>query len=333
MTHSIKVRNVEQALSAGFWWLKTAGVPEASRNGPVIVSPEPVVTEYTYPEERVVFNTTRDANPVFHLLEALWMLAGADNVGFLTPYNERMKEYAEDDGIIWGAYGQRWRHAGGMDQIHEVTELLREDPTSRRAVIAMWLPEKDLGAPKRDVPCNTHIYFDCRPKNGFPCLNMTVCCRSNDALWGAYGANAVHFSMLQELIATDLGVRMGVYRQFSNNFHAYPSVPQAAAFLSSPPESPNAYPHQVVYMLLPHEKSSDFEQDCIDLVAGRSDGVCRTSFFHRVVLPLKHAYDVRRAGGAYIPLLEQVADCDWKQAFIEWAARRAAPKGELNGRE
>ena len=32
-------------------------------------------------------------------------------------------------------------------------------------------------------------------------LCMTVCNRSNDMLWGAYGANVVHMSMLQEFVA------------------------------------------------------------------------------------------------------------------------------------
>jgi hypothetical protein len=50
---------------------------------------------------------------------------------------------------------------------------------------------------------------------------MTVCCRSNDMLWGAYGANAVHMSVLQEYVATMVGVEMGEYRQVSDSFHIY----------------------------------------------------------------------------------------------------------------
>ena len=50
---------------------------------------------------------------------------------------------------------------------------------------------------------------------------MTVCNRSNDLIWGACGANAVHMSFLQEYIATMVGVEMGTYTQFSNNLHAY----------------------------------------------------------------------------------------------------------------
>jgi hypothetical protein len=40
-------------------------------------------------------------------------------------------------------------------------------------------------------------------------------------LWGAYGANVVHMSMLQEYMATALGIGIGTYRQLSDSFHVY----------------------------------------------------------------------------------------------------------------
>jgi hypothetical protein len=56
-----------------------------------------------------------------------------------------------------------------------------------------------------------------------PVLDLTVCCRSNDAIWGAHGANAVHFSVLQEYLAARIGVGVGTMYQWSNNYHAYES--------------------------------------------------------------------------------------------------------------
>jgi hypothetical protein len=46
----------------------------------VLVSQTPVVTCYSAPTQRVLFSPMRDANPFFHLMEALWMLAGRDDV-------------------------------------------------------------------------------------------------------------------------------------------------------------------------------------------------------------------------------------------------------------
>ena len=319
MSHVIRARNVEQAMGEGFAWLKVAGTTEESRNGPVRVAPGPVITEYLHPTERVVFNPVRDANPVFHLLESLWMLAGENDVRFLLPYNARMAAYAEPDYTVNGAYGHRWRSHFGVDQLVRVAEELKARPNSRQAVIAMWDPATDASPAWLDRPCNTHIYFDLRGGK----LNMTVCCRSNDALWGAYGANAVHFSILQELLALELCAPVGAYRQMSNNLHAYTTVPVAAAFLDHPPEHDGAYPHTVIPLLLPHERMEDFLRDCHALVLHNCDRGVITSFFHRVVMPLKDSYDLRRGGSAsWRYSLASVPDCDWKTAYTEWAGRR-----------
>jgi hypothetical protein len=61
-------------------------------------------------------------------------------------------------------------------------------------------------------------------------LNITVTNRSNDAVWGCYGANAVQFSVLQEYLAARLGVRVGVYRQVSDSLHVYVEGEAGAAW-------------------------------------------------------------------------------------------------------
>jgi hypothetical protein len=183
----------------------------------------------------------------------------------------------------------------------------------------MWAAVADLGLDWKDRPCNTHVYFDAR--GGV--LNMTVCCRSNDALWGAYGANAVHFSILQEVIAAGVGIPMGVYRQFSNNFHAYWNVPLAAQWLKSPPvpmERP--YP-KIIPLIDKSETVQNFLIDCHTIFRPNLPQVWHTHFFHRVAVPLKHVYDARKSGSrTWKQQLDQIAECDWKQAFIEWTERR-----------
>lgn len=66
---------------------------------------------------------------------------------------------------------------------------------------------------------------------------MTVCCRSNDLILGAYGANIVHFSMLQEYMAGKLGKMMGSLTQLSNSLHIYPDHKAAARILAAGPAS------------------------------------------------------------------------------------------------
>src|SRR5690606_34526281 len=149
----------------------------------------------------------RGANPFFHLFESLWMLSGRNDLPWLAQFNKQMATYSDDGGKTQpAAYGFRWREYFGYDQISELVDHLARDPKSRRAVIGMWDPwgihqtaegqyamNGDLlsAQDSKDVPCNTHCYFQLRTTEAGTQLDMTVTCRSNDALWGAHGANAV----------------------------------------------------------------------------------------------------------------------------------------------
>lgn len=236
----IQGRNVNKLYAVGLNEIVENGEPGQSRNGPVIAYGCPVTSVYDRPTERVLFSESRDANPFFHLMEAIWMLAGRRDAAFLTRYAKQLGAYAEADGNIYGAYGHRWRRSLGYDQLPVVIEKLKKNPDDRQAVMQMWdgmyaIPGKnDLQARVRDRPCNTHIYLRVRQQKAprvdgapffsslsGPVLDLTVCCRSNDAIWGAYGANAVHFSVLQEYLAAAIGVGVGRMYQVSNNLHVY----------------------------------------------------------------------------------------------------------------
>lgn len=256
----IRGRNVNELYYAGMDYLLDEGHQSKSRNGDVLVSPVPVTSVYERPQERVLFDANRDANPFFHLFEGLWMLAGRASAMELDFYVKDFgKRFAESDWNIHGAYGDRWRNAFGFDQLSEIVDKLRKDNTDRQCVLQMWdgtlshtvpvddvtayrMGQADLTGNWKDRPCNTHVYFRVRdatmrhystisgnramahlgPQNLV--LDMTICCRSNDIVWGAYGANAVHFSMLQEYMAGRIGVGVGVMYQISNNFHGYVDV-------------------------------------------------------------------------------------------------------------
>lgn len=233
--YNINVPNVNEALQRGLSILTQTGERESSRNGPVAVMPGPVITIYHRPDQRVLFNTVRNANPFFHLFEALWMLAGRNDLPWLAQFNKQMATYSDDGGQTQpAAYGHRWRNYFGYDQLETIVAILASDPESRRAVLSMWdgggdrdnsvlVGVGDLAKVcqgSADVPCNTHCYF--RVNKGR--LDMMVSCRSNDILWGAYGANAVHFSVLLEYIAARLGLAVGTMYQVSFNFHVYLEV-------------------------------------------------------------------------------------------------------------
>lgn len=228
---TIHARNVNDALWAGASMLRELGTECPSRNGPVLQAPQPVTTIYAAPTERVMLHPSRDANPFFHLVESLWMLAGRNDLATLTPYVKTMTNFSDDGGKTQtGAYGKRWRgwfQQGGdyraetLDQLAWAVKRLKADPTDRRVVIQMYDAEIDQMKADhggKDVPCNLmalpSIGLDGR-------LNLTVYNRSNDMVWGAYGANVVHFSVLQEVLASLIGVPVGTYWQVANNFHGY----------------------------------------------------------------------------------------------------------------
>lgn len=218
---TITACNVNDAYHGGLWKMRIMGEGADSRNGRVLRFNYPVATTYLHPEERMLLDPKRDANPFFHIFESIWMLAGRNDVAFVKQFNSNIGQFSDDSVAFHGAYGFRWREQFGEDQLVWIIEHLRKNPTSRRAVLQMYDPvadqwQKDDEAPL-DIPCNTAAYFGLHGGR----LNMTVTNRSNDMIWGCYGANVVHFSMLQEFVARALGAGVGTYTQFSNDLHIY----------------------------------------------------------------------------------------------------------------
>lgn len=230
----LKFRNANEAFrslveSIRQGTIKTNCVP--SRNGEVLMIEEPVTITYQHPQEKVLFNQARDVNPFFHVFEALWMLAGREDVAPLSYFNSNIKNYSDDGKKFNGAYGNRWRNWKipgrplvddnwiAIDQLIEVADRLKRNPWDRRCVVEMWSVHSDLMRPKSlDNCCNTHIYFLVENEQY---LNMTVCNRSNDMVWGMLGANVVHMSFLLEYMAARIGVKVGDYHQITNNLHVY----------------------------------------------------------------------------------------------------------------
>ena len=218
----INARNVNDALAHAVGLMRNHGQLRGSRNGKVLTPPFPVTTVYSRPCERVLFSPARDANPFFHLYESLWMLAGRNDVAPLVKYTKQIGAYSDDGLTIHDAYGYRWREHFQrnhipIDQLRVIIVRLQKDKDDRRCVLQMWDTLADLGNAGKAVPCNLTATF--QVQDGL--LNMVVFCRSNDIIWGCYGANAVHFSFLLEYVASKIGVPVGTYTQVSVNWHAY----------------------------------------------------------------------------------------------------------------
>jgi thymidylate synthase len=213
-----KTKNVHQVLPPLLNYLRRKGIRRDSRNGPVLVAPEPVTVTYEKPIERVMFWAARDCNPALHLYESLWMLSGRNDLTSVARYAKQFKAFSDDGKTLHGAYGHRWRRHFGQDQLIPIIERLKKNPDDRRCVLSMWDPTADLDRPGKDVPCNTIATFQ-RDHHG--ALDLTVFNRSNDLVWGLTGANGVHFGFLLEYMAAQIGCPIGRYHQITTNLHGY----------------------------------------------------------------------------------------------------------------
>lgn len=214
----LNVRNVHEALPVALKHLYEFGEERPSRNGPVLQTPYPVATVYEKPCERVIYWPERDANPFFHVYEMLWMIAGRDDLAGPQRYVKSFGAFSDDGLTLHGAYGKRWRKSFGIDQLAIIAKDLIDNPESRRCVLQMWSSAIDLGVNGKDLPCNDTATFQIGKDEK---LHLVMFCRSNDIVWGAYGANAVHFSFLLEYMAEWLGREVGTYTQISVNWHGY----------------------------------------------------------------------------------------------------------------
>lgn len=327
-------QGVNDAYVKGLTYLRQVGVEQDSRAGRVLVAPTPVTTVYSKPWERVLLDSKRDANPVFHLMESLWLLSGRNDARWLDRFvSDFSKRFAEDDGHLHGSYGFRWRKHfdlewGGHnilpDQLDALVNILKKDPNDRRAVLTMWDPMSDLGANKKDICCNTHAYLRIRQEQGVPKLDLTVCCRSNDFVWGLAGANAVQFSILLEYLAGRIGVVIGKYYQISNNLHVYTDILDK---VGEPSPAARNYPGG-------QSMGNDWDHWDDDLrqfmawadAPGEVSCYFRNHWFEATAIPLFTAHKLWKEGkrGSAIRTIVEADTMapDWRQAAFDWFERR-----------
>lgn len=322
----------------------------SSRNGPVVQALEPVILTYLEPRQRVLFNQARDANPFFHMMEALWMLQGRNDLAPLQYYVSTFGQFSDDGKTLNGAYGYRWRNGRGywgtwqkgithnkdqdgrFDQLAVIINHLKSKPDSRRCVLQMWNTGDDLQAidDSKDVCCNLNCKFQIN--NGR--LDMTVDNRSNDLVLGMLGANVVHFSFLLEYMAACIGVEMGVYNQITNNLHVYTNSFEPIKWLEDKTE--NFYqrvPRINVVKLVKNPEQFDkelktFNEEWIGEQDLHEDWNARFSepFFELVAKHVARVFYFHKQRN-YVKALQwcnEIAADDWRIACTNWVRKREA---------
>jgi hypothetical protein len=331
----LRVRTVHQALPFAVRELLGTGALRQSRAGAVRVSDCPVTTVYERPSEKVIFWEDRDANPFFHLFEALWMLAGRNDVEWLSYFNSNIAKVASDDGLTFhGAYGKRWRSHWKIDQLVEIARNLAGNQDCRRQVLQTWSAPDDLSNHgTRDVPCNTTMTFQIGNDGR---LDLSVFCRSNDIVWGCYGSDAVTFGMLLEYVAGLIGCKVGRYYQISVNWHGYVETLDKVGELMfeiddklGTPPCPYETGAVKTVPLVGNDPALWHQDLKMFMDEGANAMGYRDPFFRKVAVPMLQAWnrfknlDAPERYDEGIKILARL-EHDWAVAGEQWLNRRAA---------
>lgn len=185
--------------------------------------------EIENPRDRLLNINCRSNINKYIFGELMWYLSGRDDNAFINKYS-KMWSRLMDDGIhnnsAYGKYifnkmpnkGFGVRYNGNeviefKSQWEFVKEVLTKDPYSRQAVIHIK-PIQMYGT--KDTVCTYFLQFFIRDNK----LDMIACMRSNDLMFGTT-YDVFMFTFLQELMASELGIEVGVYKHFASNMHIY----------------------------------------------------------------------------------------------------------------
>ena len=220
----------------------TIGADMPSRNGD---TKELLHQSFTieHPDQPYLTTAGRRVSLPAQIAEVMWILSGRNDIEWLSRYLKRAPDFS-DDGLTWrGGYGPRIRNWGaersengvGIDQLAHVVQLLRTDPATRRAVIQIYDPAIDA-ADGKDIPCNNWLHFMIRNDE----LHLHVATRSNDIFWGWSGINSFEWSILQILVASMVGVKVGKTTYSVSSLHLYERHFRRAADLVANHRDPDA---------------------------------------------------------------------------------------------
>jgi thymidylate synthase len=157
-----------------------------------------------------VCSKVRGLDAKYASAEYLHTLAHSDALPMMEAYAPNYGQYAGENGKLSWAYGYRMGY-----QIHSVVNQLRKTPESRQAIIQIWR-KGDLISKEKYVPCSLSWQFILRDSK----LSMIANLRSQD-VWLGMPYDIFVATMIQRIIAGDLGVGLGIYRHNVGSLHVY----------------------------------------------------------------------------------------------------------------
>ncbi len=154
------------------------------------------------------------------IYELLWFLKGDTNVKYL--HDNRVTiwdEWARPDGSLGPIYGYQWRswpdyNGGAVDQIAQVVDQIKNNPTSRRIIVSAWNVAQidEMALP----PC--HVMFQFYVADGR--LSCQLYQRSADVFLGV-PFNIASYALLTMMIAQVCGLQPGDFIHTLGDAHIY----------------------------------------------------------------------------------------------------------------
>ena len=149
--------------------------------------------------------TTKKLHTRSIFYELLWFIKGETNIKFLNDNKVTIwDEWADENGDLGPIYGHQWRKwtskEGEIDQLKNVIESIKNNPTSRRHIVSAWnvgdLPKMKL------PPCHILYQFYVDPVNKR--LSLQLYQRSADLFLGV-PFNIASYALLLSMVAQVTG--------------------------------------------------------------------------------------------------------------------------------
>ncbi len=121
---------------------------------------------------------------------------------------------AHYEGDLGRVYGVQWRDFMGVDQIQQLIDGIKNDPSGRRHIVSAWNPAElsDMALP----PCHVMSQFDVTDGH----LSCQMYQRSCDMFLGV-PFNIASYSLLTHIIARECGLKVGDFIWTGGDCHIY----------------------------------------------------------------------------------------------------------------
>lgn len=269
------------------------------------------------PRRRWVLAPWRRTNLAFNFAEALWYLAGSNDLDHIAYYAPSIRRYSADGRTLAGtAYGPRIFAHGeeAIDQWQRCRELIQQDRDTKRALIQIFEPRELQDSANPDVACTVAMHLMWREGR----LHAAVFMRANDAYRGA-ASDVFSFTFLQEVFARDVGAELGPYFHCVSSYHLYEEdLPRVSTDECSPPPPmpamPDGDPWPSLRALLALERECRISAHA--LTPGGLDAFGLTPFWRHVGALLAAYGAYRRGRAAACRALLEVTEPLYRESFL-----------------